>query len=163
MSPLSQVALATLAALASPVVAQLDHPNRLPALNPPWDEPGKIIPGLMAGLPTMPNHWVEDWASIHILDWCKEQTVNLGLNPNDVDTWNVHYDDCIEPWIMCRHRGSPVSKEQIIDVRLVPRTIIKLNPMLTFAALEQNPSSHARGGPPFRRLALVRRLGLFLR
>ncbi|KAH6692740.1 hypothetical protein F5X68DRAFT_129668 [Plectosphaerella plurivora] len=97
-------------------MAQLEHPNQLPALSPPWEENQRLIPGLLAGLPTMPNHWVEDWNSIHILDWCKERTVDMGLNPNDVETWNVHYDDCIEPWIMCRHKDSLVSKGMMIDL-----------------------------------------------
>jgi hypothetical protein len=61
--------------------------------------------------------WVEDWASIHILDWCKGQTQGFGLNPNDVETFNVHYDDCAEPWIMCRHKDAGASKQQMVEVR----------------------------------------------
>jgi|SRR5687768_154048 hypothetical protein len=110
-------ALAIAFGLISGSTAQISHPNQLPALQPGWDEPGKIIPGLLAGLPPMGVRWVEDWASIHILDWCKAQTQGFGLNPNDVETWNVHYDDCIEPWIMCRHKDARASKEQMIEVR----------------------------------------------
>ncbi|KAH7309840.1 hypothetical protein B0I35DRAFT_328090, partial [Stachybotrys elegans] len=57
----------------------------------------------------------EDWASHQILDWCRDETVNRGQSPNDVDTFSVYYNDCEAPWIMCRHKDSSVSKQQIID------------------------------------------------
>lgn len=64
----------------------------------------------------MTNHWVENWADIHIIQWCKEKTKAHGYNPQDMYSFNVHYDDCDPPWIFCLHKDYASIKEEIIAV-----------------------------------------------
>ncbi|KAL8750780.1 MAG: hypothetical protein Q9199_006851 [Rusavskia elegans] len=43
-------------------------------------------------------------------------TQNAGLNPLDVETYNVHYDDCSTAWVFCRHKASPDPLINMIDL-----------------------------------------------
>jgi hypothetical protein len=46
---------------------------------------------------------------------CKVVAEARGLNPYDVNVYNVHYEDCDQAWVMCRHHGAQVSLDQMID------------------------------------------------
>lgn len=30
-----------------------------------------------------------------------------GLNVSDIEVYDITYDDCIVPWVLCRHKDSP--------------------------------------------------------
>jgi hypothetical protein len=46
---------------------------------------------------------------------CKAVAESEGLNPYDINVYNVHYEDCNQAWVMCRHHGAQVTLEQMID------------------------------------------------
>ncbi|KAL8953998.1 MAG: hypothetical protein Q9222_000159 [Ikaeria aurantiellina] len=47
---------------------------------------------------------------------CRTMTQNADLNPIDVQTYNVHYDDCSTAWVLCRHKSNPDPLINIIDL-----------------------------------------------
>ncbi|KAI9874913.1 MAG: hypothetical protein M1830_009135 [Pleopsidium flavum] len=57
------------------------------------------------------THWGPGW----IPQDCKQMTLDAKLNPADVETYTVHYDDCGDPWILCRHKDSPSPLTNLID------------------------------------------------
>ncbi|KAK5999218.1 Conidiation-specific protein 13 [Cladobotryum mycophilum] len=83
-----------------------------PLINPP-------IPSMDNGLfqylkPTHSTHDAWEWGWIP--DICRDRANAEKLNPYDVEVFNVHYDDCSQPWIMCRHHNAPMSQSQMIDL-----------------------------------------------
>lgn len=59
----------------------------------------------------------DNWEAGWIFESCKTEAEQRGLSASDMEVFNVHYSDCGEPWIMCRHKDvtSP-TKEEMIDV-----------------------------------------------
>ncbi|KAL9614047.1 MAG: hypothetical protein Q9167_001462 [Letrouitia subvulpina] len=77
------------------------------------------LDGLQQGLldNMHPTHSTWDkWGAGWIPADCKTMTQNAGLNPVDVETFNVHYDDCSTAWVMCRHKSSPDPLVNMIDL-----------------------------------------------
>ncbi|KAH7310775.1 hypothetical protein B0I35DRAFT_489586 [Stachybotrys elegans] len=110
MAPFVNFGLTALLAAASVVNAQ-DKPTK-PLINPLMH---LNMDTFARYLPPMGHNRVEDWSNEHIVRFCRGETVNRGMNPWDVESFNVFYNDCDAPWIMCRHRGSNVSKQQMIE------------------------------------------------
>jgi hypothetical protein len=46
---------------------------------------------------------------------CKAIADQNGLNPYDIDVYNVHYNDCNQAWVMCRHHQSPLTIETMAE------------------------------------------------
>lgn len=46
---------------------------------------------------------------------CKAVAEAEGFSPYDIEVFNVHYTDCNDVWIMCRHHASPMSQIDMID------------------------------------------------
>lgn len=96
------------AALVGPALARLDKP----LISPP-------IPSLDDGLfknlkPTQSTH--DQWEWGWIPDRCRDEANAHNLSPYDIEVFNVHYTDCSDAWIMCRHHKAEVSQDQMIDV-----------------------------------------------
>jgi hypothetical protein len=36
-------------------------------------------------------------------------------SPYDMEVYNVLYEDCDTPWVICRHKDAPMSIEKMID------------------------------------------------
>ncbi|KAH0548026.1 hypothetical protein GP486_008232, partial [Trichoglossum hirsutum] len=90
--------------------AQLDKP----LINPPMPF-DKIDQGLLDHLePTFSTS--DAWGGGWIPKDCKDIVEGNTLKATDVEVFNVHYSDCSEPWIMCHHKDSPVSKIDMIDL-----------------------------------------------
>ncbi|KAI4158378.1 MAG: hypothetical protein LQ342_007508 [Letrouitia transgressa] len=70
--------------------------------------------GLIDNLPintyTM-DQWIEGW----IPQDCKSMTEEAGLNTADIQTFNVHFDDCNDDWIVCWHTGSAITLQNFVD------------------------------------------------
>ncbi|KAL8998817.1 MAG: hypothetical protein Q9188_006020 [Gyalolechia gomerana] len=47
---------------------------------------------------------------------CKDLTAEAGLNPADITTYNVNYDDCNTAWLVCFHRDSATPIESVVDL-----------------------------------------------
>jgi len=58
----------------------------------------------------------DQWGAGWIPEECSNFAKSKGENPNDYDVWNVHYTDCGDAWVMCRHRNSRTDLNKMIDV-----------------------------------------------
>ena len=126
--------------LFSGVQAQ-DAPNTKPAISPAFDFAGAVETGLRQNLsPTQSTH--DSWGAGWILDYCKTEAKNYGFSPFDIEVFNVHYSDCSEPWIMCRHKSAKPSQIDMIDVSLLALFSISLTQQIL--DLWANASWHAR-------------------
>lgn len=70
--------------------------------------------GLKAHLQS-PPYQVTEWNPGWIAEDCKSIAENENLNPADVKTYSVKYDDCSAPWILCRHKDSPSPVGNLFD------------------------------------------------
>ncbi|KAL8872111.1 MAG: hypothetical protein Q9174_002200 [Haloplaca sp. 1 TL-2023] len=62
------------------------------------------------------NRTTTKWNPGWIPQDCKSKTQGAGLNPLDVETFEVRYDDCSVLWIMCRHNSSPDPLGNMVDL-----------------------------------------------
>lgn len=72
---------------------------------------GLIDPSLWSHT-SAPASTTTQWAAGIIPRRCYEEAVYLGLNPVDVQVFNVFYADCASPWgpvSMCRHSSASLS------------------------------------------------------
>ena len=56
------------------------------------------------------------WGSGWIPQGCKDLANQYKLNPSDFTIFNVHYTDCGEAWVMCRHKNAGASEIDMIDI-----------------------------------------------
>ncbi|KAF7563681.1 hypothetical protein G7046_g467 [Stylonectria norvegica] len=96
---------ASLAFAASP-----DKPEVSPSI--PRD---KMETDLRNNLHPTQSTW-DYWGAGWIPQGCKDIANQHGLSLNDFTTFNVHYTDCSEPWIMCRHKNAGASELDMIDI-----------------------------------------------
>ncbi|RYP73352.1 hypothetical protein DL770_007802 [Monosporascus sp. CRB-9-2] len=103
--------VASLVPLAALAAAQ----GQNPVINPELSRQ-QIWEGLLPHMPAQ-GAAVHFWEPGWIYESCKHEAEIRGLNPNDIEVFNVHYGDCGEPWIMCRHRAvtSP-TRDEMIDI-----------------------------------------------
>ncbi|KAL8650991.1 MAG: hypothetical protein Q9226_004916 [Calogaya cf. arnoldii] len=96
--------------------AALDKPPLRPNLD-------YLEQGLLDNMHPTHSTW-DIWGPGWIPEDCKAMTENAGLNPFDVETYNVKYDDCDTAWVLCRHTSSPDPLINMIDLfgRLPVRT-----------------------------------------
>ncbi|OBT83639.1 hypothetical protein VE02_08043 [Pseudogymnoascus sp. 03VT05] len=103
--------IAALAVLSAPVLADLGKPVLFKdGLGP------HVNTKLMAHMPsTKSTH--KEWAHGTIPESCAKQGKNANppLKPSDFHIFDVHYTDCAEAWIMCRHKDAQLSINQLID------------------------------------------------
>ncbi|KAJ1323990.1 hypothetical protein MN608_10049 [Microdochium nivale] len=74
----------------------------------------QIYDRIMNHMPPTQSHW-DQWGAGWIFADCANFARERGQNPADYEVFNVHYTDCSEPWIMCRHRSSKVDQIRMID------------------------------------------------
>ncbi|KAK3318838.1 hypothetical protein B0H66DRAFT_251066 [Apodospora peruviana] len=64
-----------------------------------------------------PTHSTWDyWGAGWIPQGCRDIATSHNLNPADFTVFNVHYDDCSEPWSFCRHKRAGASEIDMIDI-----------------------------------------------
>ncbi|KAI4125533.1 MAG: hypothetical protein LQ338_004181 [Usnochroma carphineum] len=100
--------MATFSVLATLTHAQLSKPPLHPNLD-------YLQQGLLDNLQPAPSTW-DQWGAGWIPADCQTMTQNAGLNPLDVETFNVHYDDCPTAWVLCRHTSSPDPLSNMVDL-----------------------------------------------
>jgi hypothetical protein len=104
-------------ALAASVVSLASAALDKPVINPPF--PGGGLDSLGQGLlenlkPTYSTN--DDWGAGYIPKDCKTIADGNGFSPFDITPFNIHYEDCGDVWIFCRHKDSPLSKIDMIDI-----------------------------------------------
>ncbi|KAH7017978.1 uncharacterized protein B0I36DRAFT_394517 [Microdochium trichocladiopsis] len=75
----------------------------------------QIYNPIMNYMPPTQSHW-DQWGAGWTLEDCYNFARERGQNPADYEVFNVHYTDCSEPWIMCRHRSAKVDQIRMIDM-----------------------------------------------
>ena len=94
-------------------LALAGNPDK-PEISPAFDR-GRFETDLRNNLhPTQStwDYWGEGW----IPQGCKDIATSHGLNPFDFTIFNVHYTDCSEPWLFCRHKDAGASEIDMIDM-----------------------------------------------
>ncbi|KAL9611180.1 MAG: hypothetical protein Q9167_004165 [Letrouitia subvulpina] len=82
-----------------------------PPLQPNLDN---LKQGLLDNL--HPTHSTRDpFQAGYIPSDCKKIVEREKFNPASIRIWNVHYDDCSAPWIICYHKNSNGSLDDLID------------------------------------------------
>ncbi|GFP60346.1 conidiation-specific protein 13 [Trichoderma asperellum] len=94
-------------------LAKLDKPIIQP--NFPGGGLASLGQGLLNNLsPTQSTS--DNWGAGWIPADCKSLVQGAGLSPFDVTPFNIHYTDCSQTWTFCRHKDSPLSQTDIIDL-----------------------------------------------
>ena len=102
--------VASLAALAALGAAQ----GQNPVINPEISRT-QIINGLDPHMPFLGAGyvlWDENW----IYESCKSEAEMRGYSVHDIEVFDAYYDDCSDPWTMCRHKSVKVSRDEMIIV-----------------------------------------------
>ncbi|KAI3327337.1 hypothetical protein HD806DRAFT_550857 [Xylariaceae sp. AK1471] len=83
---------------------------------PSWDMKNTISTHIGQHLPGQKsfdiNYWDDDW----IPSDCASYTKPEGYSAADFEAFNVTYNDCADPWIMCRHKNSTTSAHTMADM-----------------------------------------------
>mgnify|MGYP000961832720 CR=1 FL=1 len=99
--------------LATMATAALDKP----VINPTFPGGGldSLAPGLMDSLQIKANTW-KAWDNGFIAQDCKTLAEGNNVSPMDITTFEIKYDDCDDPWVMCRHKDAPLTEQNIVDM-----------------------------------------------
>lgn len=108
--------------MASKISVLAFLPLALATLNKPVIQPNfpggglaSLGQGLLDNLkPTQSTSDV--WGAGWIPADCKSLVQGAGFSPSDVIPFNIHYTDCSQTWTFCRHKDSPLSQTDIIDL-----------------------------------------------
>ncbi|KAB8342842.1 hypothetical protein FH972_022440 [Carpinus fangiana] len=85
-----------------------------PVLQPNIDF-GAIDQGLLDNL-TPTQSTVDYWDAAYLPQVCKDRAEAAGFSANDIYAYNVHYSDCGDAWVMCRHNDAPIDETTGIDL-----------------------------------------------
>ena len=77
---------------------------------------GAMDKQLLEYLPTK-SYTQYQWHPGYIPGGCKNSTKTYHYNPQDIEVYTVTYEDCEDPWVICRHKDSPVAADDIFTVR----------------------------------------------
>ncbi|OAR01581.1 hypothetical protein LLEC1_00869 [Akanthomyces lecanii] len=88
-----------------------------PIINPqfPNNGLGSLGPGLMQHLRPAKRTW-DKWGPGWIPEDCKNLAKSNNLSPFDITPFNIHYEDCPDSWVFCRHKDSPLSETDMMDL-----------------------------------------------
>ncbi|KAI1779237.1 hypothetical protein F4818DRAFT_455336 [Hypoxylon cercidicola] len=87
-------------------------PNALPVIDPTFDFPGVIENGLKENLP-FTKYRIDLFAEGEIPQFCKDEAEKRNYTVSDFDVFKVSYEDCGQPWIMCRHPDADVDADEM--------------------------------------------------
>ncbi|RGP67122.1 hypothetical protein FSPOR_6178 [Fusarium sporotrichioides] len=101
--------LASILALVSPALGKLDKHVLCPCV-----DFNHVDKHLFEGLPQTP-HTLTKWPWGQLPKQCKVLAAQENLSPYDMDVYDVLYEDCPQPWVICHHHKSPSPVEKIAD------------------------------------------------
>ncbi|KAH6993556.1 hypothetical protein EDB82DRAFT_536527 [Fusarium venenatum] len=103
------IKLANILALASPVLSKLDKPVLCPCV-----DFNHVDDDLFEALPQTP-HTLTKWPWGKLPKQCKVLADQEGLNAYDMEVYDVLYEDCPQPWVICQHHKSPNPVKDMAD------------------------------------------------
>ncbi|KAI1408250.1 hypothetical protein F5Y13DRAFT_194531 [Hypoxylon sp. FL1857] len=93
--------------LALPLLVFADGPTSRPEIVPPVDFQGAIEKGLQEHLPSTPWH-ITQWNQSMLPLGCQRVAHQYNTSVTQLEIFEVKYDDCSQPWVMCRHVDAKV-------------------------------------------------------
>ncbi|KAL8756286.1 MAG: hypothetical protein Q9184_004548 [Pyrenodesmia sp. 2 TL-2023] len=107
---LASLGIGILAALAQ---AQGD-PNAKLDKPPIVDNLDYLQEGLLQNFPSASAN-TDAWGPGWIPKDCKDIVTGAKLNPADITTYNVNYDDCNTAWVLCYHKDNPTPFQNVVE------------------------------------------------
>ena len=99
-----------------------------------------LKPGLLANFPASSSHY-NVWGPGWIPQDCKDITSKANLNPADISTYNVQYDDCNTAWVVCFHKDYPTTIDSVVD--LLGRVPVRARQFVRHVVALPDTSGHA--------------------
>ncbi|XXH02644.1 hypothetical protein Hte_009025 [Hypoxylon texense] len=90
-------------------------PDRLPAIEPGFDFQGDIENGLKENLP-FTKYRLEFFTEGEMPLDCKNGAEERNYSTSNIDVFKVFYEDCGQPWIMCRHKEADIDADEMATV-----------------------------------------------
>ncbi|KAL4900074.1 hypothetical protein BDW74DRAFT_162353 [Aspergillus multicolor] len=90
-------------------LAQLDKPIMSPAV--PFDQMDANLYNNLNPTPATYSAWDYGYLPAR----CHDVAESENVSPYDMEVFNVTYEDCDRPWVMCRHKEADLSLDQMID------------------------------------------------
>ncbi|KAL8946976.1 MAG: hypothetical protein Q9222_006695 [Ikaeria aurantiellina] len=73
-----------------------------------------LTKGMYANYPASPSKR-DKWGDGFIPEDCYNLAKGNGNSPTEIETYNVNYDDCNTAWVLCWHKQSILSLDDLID------------------------------------------------
>ncbi|KAI1204870.1 uncharacterized protein F4807DRAFT_454352 [Annulohypoxylon truncatum] len=89
-------------------------PDTLPAIQPPFDFNGIIEKGLMDNLHPTPSH-IKYLTGNKMPTDCMAHAKEKNHGPDEFEVFEVYYEDCHVPWVMCRLKDTHVNATTMAD------------------------------------------------
>ncbi|KAL8920870.1 MAG: hypothetical protein Q9208_006042 [Pyrenodesmia sp. 3 TL-2023] len=99
--------LAALAQAQGDPTAKLDKP-------PIVDNLDYLQEGLLKNFPSTTAN-TDPWSPGWIPKDCKDIVKEAKLDPADITTYNVKYDDCNTAWVLCYHKDNPAPFQNVVE------------------------------------------------
>ncbi|KAI1460157.1 hypothetical protein F4805DRAFT_17353 [Annulohypoxylon moriforme] len=92
-----------------------NKPDKLPSIQPPIDYNGFIEQGLMDNLPPTTSR-IEYLTENKMPTDCMNHAKEKKHGPDEFEVFEVYYEDCHVPWVMCRLKDAQVNATTMADV-----------------------------------------------
>ncbi|KAI1092972.1 hypothetical protein F5B19DRAFT_180271 [Rostrohypoxylon terebratum] len=90
-------------------------PDGLPAIKPPFDFNGLIEQGLMDNLHPTPSQ-IKFMADGKFPTDCMSHAKEKNHGPDEFEVFEVYYEDCHIPWVMCRLKDTKINATTAADM-----------------------------------------------
>ncbi|KAI0883894.1 uncharacterized protein GGS22DRAFT_195054 [Annulohypoxylon maeteangense] len=90
-------------------------PDGLPSIKPPIDYNGVIEQGLMDNLPPTPSQ-IKFLSRNKFPEDCMNHAKENNRGPDEFEVFEVYYEDCHAPWIMCRLKDTHVNATTMAEM-----------------------------------------------
>ncbi|KAI0835485.1 hypothetical protein F5Y06DRAFT_299630 [Hypoxylon sp. FL0890] len=100
--------------LTLPLLVFADWPHSKREIIPPFDFQGAIEKGLQEHLPSTP--WrITPWNGTLLPLECNHMVDKYLVNISKIEVFQVKYDDCNQPWVMCRHKEAKTNASTMAE------------------------------------------------
>ncbi|KAK6500860.1 hypothetical protein TWF506_003621 [Arthrobotrys conoides] len=126
MKQFAAVLLIASTAVAQPFHSMVAYPDIGTYFNQPIQDASVWVP-----------HTVVQWPAGSLPSSCAVQMASRGCQPNQVQVYNVTYEDCDRPWVFCRCESAPVHIGRSADI--FGRMPVHMRSMVRHPMIVPNP------------------------
>jgi hypothetical protein len=103
-----------LSVLASCLVTANARKLKKPTISPSldWDRMETDFRSNLSPTHSVWKPWGAGWIPAACTDFANKHS----LKPSDFIVFSVHYSDCSEPWVFCRHKDAAASEADMVDI-----------------------------------------------